>query len=84
MVRSLPTITSQMTPISLTIASIARPTHKAGTMYMVSQKKRLSVALMVRVSGDEDSKTQWLSPVSTLTSFHHRKPTRRRPAMFLR
>jgi hypothetical protein len=83
-VYNIPTITSQMTPISLKIANIASPTHNAGTAYMVSQKKRLSVALMVRVSGEDDSKTQWLSPVSMLTSFHQRRPTKRRPAMFLR
>lgn len=63
---------------------MANPIHSAGVAYRLNQKKRLSVALMVRVFGSELSKTQCDSPFEALTSFHQRRPTRRRPAMFLR
>lgn len=81
---SVPTKLSQITFCNLTIANIASPIHSAGVAYRLSQKKRLSVALMVRVFGSELSKTQCDSPEEVLTSFHQRRPTRRRPAMFLR
>jgi hypothetical protein len=68
----------------LTSASTASPTHNAGVRYIASQKNRLSVALMVLTFGSEDSKIQWESQFEVLTSFHQRRPTRRRPAMFLR
>lgn len=83
-VYNLPTKLSQMTLFSLMIARMASPIHSAGVAYRLSQKKRLSVALMVRVLGSELSKTQCESPVAVLTSFHQRRPTRRRPAMFFR
>lgn len=79
-----PTKLNQITLLSLIIARIAKPTHSAGAAYRLSQKNRLSVAVMVRVLGSEDSKTQCESPELTLTSFHQRRPTRRRPAIFLR
>lgn len=75
---------SQITPTNLTMAKMASPTHRAGVAYILSQKKRLSVVLMVRTLGSEDSKTQCESPVDVLTSFHQRRPTSRRPAMFFR
>ena len=68
----------------LASATIARMTHRTGCAYSASQKKRLSVALMVRVSGSADSKTQRESPVAVSASFHQRSPTSRRPAMFFR
>ncbi|KAG9796091.1 putative D-Xylulose kinase, partial [Aureobasidium melanogenum] len=61
---------------SLTIARMAKATHSAGTVYMLNQKKRLSVLFSVRLPSGADSKTQWLSPVAVLTSFHHLSPTR--------
>lgn len=79
-----PTKLSQMTLLNRTIASTASAIHSAGAAYRLSQKNLLSVAVMVRVFGSEDSKTQCESPVVVLTSFHQRRPTRRRPAMFLR
>ena len=82
--RYSPTRLSQITFCSLMMARMARPTHSAGATYRLSQKKRLSVAAMVREFGSEDSKTQCESPLDVLTSFHQRRPTRRRPAMFLR
>lgn len=81
---NLPIRLSQITPTSLTIANIARPTHRAGVTYKLSQKNRLSVAVTVRTLGSDDSKTHCESPVEVSTSFHQRRPTSRRPAMFLR
>lgn len=80
----LPTRLSQITLTSLTIAKTAKPTHRAGVTYRLNQKNRLSVAVIVRTLGSEDSKTQCESPEVVLTSFHHRSPTSRRPAMFFR
>lgn len=80
----LPIKLSQITPTNLTIAKMANPTQSAGVTYRLSQKNRLSVAEIVRTLGSEDSKTQCESPEVVLTSFHQRRPTRRRPAMFLR
>lgn len=80
----LPTRLSQITLTSLTIAKMAKPTHRAGVTYKLNQKKRLSVAVIVRTLGSEDSKTQCESPEVVFTSFHHRSPTSRRPAMFFR
>jgi hypothetical protein len=77
-------MTNQMAFSNLTTASTANATHNAGATYMLSQKNRRSVALMTRDPASADSNTQCESPVEVLTSFHHRSPTRRRPAMFLR
>lgn len=82
--KNLPTKLSQITLINLTSARIANAIHSAGAAYRLSQKNRRSVELMARVLGSEDSKTQCESPVAEFTSFHQRRPTRRRPAMFLR
>jgi hypothetical protein len=83
-----PTITNQIAFNNLTSARIASPTHNAGARYKLSQKNRLSVAFVAPGSlaeeEEEDSNTQCESPVEVFTSFHHRSPTRRRPAMFLR
>lgn len=57
-IQNIPIKLSQITPINLTIAKIASPIHSAGVRYRLSQKKRLSVALIVRLPGSEDSKTQ--------------------------
>lgn len=81
--RDSPTSGSQMN-LSLTRARMARATQSRGWAYMASQKKRPSVALTTLVPGSLLSKTQWLSPEAGSTSFHQRRPTRRRPAMFLR
>lgn len=58
-------------------------TQSMGCRYRASQKKRLSVALTTFVPGSLLSNTHCESPVWGSTSFHHRRPTRRRPAMFL-
>ena len=63
---------------------IASPIHSAGCRYRAIQKKRLSVLLPPSPRPAEDSKTQVELPVEVSTSFHQRRPTRRRPAMFLR
>ena len=78
-----PISVSQMNS-NLTSATMASATHSTGCTYRLSQKKRLSVPLMWRVSGSADSNTQRDSPVAVSTSFHQRSPTSRRPAMFLR
>jgi len=65
-------------------ATIASRIQSSGCAYMASQKKRLSVGLMTFVPGSLLSKTQCDSPVVESTSFHHRRPTSRRPAIFLR
>ena len=54
----VPTKLSQITFDRRKMATMARPTHSAGVAYMLSQKKRLSVAFWVRVFGSELSKTQ--------------------------
>lgn len=79
-----PTKLSQITLLNLTIARTARPIQSAGAAYKLSQKNLLSVAVIIRVLGSEDSKTQCESPVDVFTSFHQRRPTSLRPAMFLR
>lgn len=79
-----PTKLSQIGLLNRTRANTASPIHSAGAAYRLSQKNRLSVAVMMRVLGSDDSKTQCESPLAVLTSFHQRSPTRRRPAMFLR
>ena len=68
----------------MTIDSTARPIHSAGCTYSASQKKRLSVLLPDAPRPSALSKTHVLSPVPVFTSFHHRRPTSRRPAMFFR
>jgi hypothetical protein len=80
---NIPTRVNQINSM-LKIATKARPIQSKGCEYSAIQKKRLSVALMTLVEGSELSNTQCDSPVCGLTSFHHRSPTRRRPAMFLR
>lgn len=80
---NLPTSVSQMNS-RLTSANIASRIHSTGCAYSAIQKNRLSVALTSRVSGSALSKTHRPSPVCESTSFHHLRPTRRRPAMFLR
>lgn len=80
----LPIKLSQMTLLRLTMARTASPTHNAGVTYKLSQKNLLSVALMVRVLGSDDSNTQCESPEAVLTSFHQRRPTNRRPAIFFK
>lgn len=82
--KNSPTKLSQITLLSRIIARMANPTQSAGAAYRLNQKNRLSVAAIVRVLGSDDSNTQCESPVATLTSFHQRRPTKRRPAMFLR
>lgn len=79
-----PTKLNQITPCNLTSARIASAIHNAGVAYRLNQKNLLSVALIVRVFGSELSKTQCESPLEVFTSFHHRRPTNLRPAMFLR
>lgn len=80
----LPIRLSQIGLTNLTIARIARPTQRAGVIYKLSQKNRLSVAVTVRTLGSDDSKTHFESPELVSTSFHQRSPTKRRPAMFFR
>lgn len=88
-----PIVTSQIRLCKRTIASTASATQHTGTAYMAIQKKRRSVGFWGPLAPPDvleiccvsrDSKTQWLSPVEVLTSFHQRRPTRRRPAMFFR
>jgi hypothetical protein len=85
--RNIPTSVSQRKWI-LTIATIARATQRAGCAYNASQKNRLSVGVTTFPPGSLGcgalSNTQCESPLEPLTSFHHLKPTSRRPATFLR
>jgi hypothetical protein len=79
----LPTSVNQINS-KLTNAKIASRIHSTGWAYSAIQKKRLSVGFTSLVSGSADSKTQRPSPVWVSTSFHQRRPTSLRPAMFLR
>jgi hypothetical protein len=69
---------------NLTSARMNMTIQRIGCTYSDSQKNRLSVALMVLVAGSLLSNTHLESPVAGSTSFHHRNPTRRRPAIFFR
>lgn len=80
---NIPTSVNQMNS-NRKIATTASPTQSKGCEYSAIQKNLLSVALMILPDPSELSKTQCESPLCASTSFHHRSPTRRRPAMFLR
>lgn len=87
-----PTKLNQIGLLSFTIATTASATHKHGCTYSAIQKKRLSVAFPTLAAPEPEpselplplllSNTQCELPVPVSTSFHHRSPTRRRPAMF--
>jgi hypothetical protein len=79
----LPTKVNQIN-FNPTSAKMASTTHSTGCTYNAIQKNLLSVAFCSLDSGSADSNTQRPSPVVLSTSFHHRRPTKRRPAMFLR
>lgn len=78
-----PTKLSQINS-NLTIATTPSATQLTGWAYTPSQKNLLSVALICLVSGSALSKTQFESPDCELTSFHQRRPTSLRPAIFFR
>ncbi|KAL8687407.1 MAG: hypothetical protein Q9218_006406 [Villophora microphyllina] len=87
-----PTKLNQIGFCNLTTLTIANTTHSAGCAYNANQKNLLSVTFCAAAAPCDsilplrscDSKTQCESPVPVSTSFHQRRPTRRRPAMFLR
>lgn len=84
-----PTKLNQIGFSNRTMAKMAKPTHSPGCAYSANQKNLLSVrfcapAPLASPPRSWDSNTQCESPVAVSTSFHHRSPTRRLPAMFFR
>src|ERR1700726_1129770 len=79
----LPTSVSQI-GCSLTNGRIARANQNNGCTYNAIQKNLESGALIIFTAGSERSHTPCEAPDWGSTSFHQRRPTKRRPAMFFR